>query len=75
MFKRFLIWCDIHRRNKRVKLDISDALKRKEVRSDSIDSAPRARPLIVLEEDMVERQPVRAVYWEMPGWSRGEGRG
>ncbi len=54
MFERFLIWCDIHRRNKRVKLDISEALKRKEARSDPIGFVPRVRPLIVLEEDQVE---------------------
>ncbi len=61
MFERFLIWCDIHRCNKRVKLDISEALKREEVRAgtwppvlDVIGYAPRARPLVILEENWVE---------------------
>lgn len=69
MFKRFLIWHELRRGNRRVKLDISEALKRKEflhqVSPDLVGSAPKVRPLIVLEEDMVEERGRKAgsVVW------------
>ncbi len=54
MFERFLILRGIRRRSRRVKLDISEALKKGEARSDFTEPVPKVRPLIVLEEEMVE---------------------
>lgn len=71
MFKRFLIWRDLRRGNRRVKLDISEALKRKEVQKEvrvDYTTISKVRPLIGLEEDMVEERGRKAgsVDWRDP---------